>query len=94
MARRVLGAALLAFAVAGIAPAARAAESAPRHEEAPARPRRTVLHFGEDDIRGALTRPDGELVQAPRKVTEGSLLRMRRSFVDRALSGVAHGESR
>jgi hypothetical protein len=94
MARRVLGAALLAFAAAGIAPAARAAETAPRREEAPARPRRTVLHFGEDDIRGALTRPDGELVQAPRKVTEGSLLRMRRSFVDRALSGVAHGESR
>ena len=53
-----------------------------------------MLHFGEDDIRGALTRPDGELVQAPRKVTEGSLLRMRRSFVDRALSGAAHGESR
>jgi hypothetical protein len=94
MARRVLGAALLTFTVAGIAPAARAAESAPRREEAPARPRRTVIHFGEDDIRGALTRPDGELVQAPRKVTESSLLRMRRSFVDRALSGVAHGESR
>jgi len=86
MARRFLGAALLIFAVAGLVPQAR--------EGAPARPRRTVLHFGEDDIRGALTRPDGELVQAPRKVTEGSLLRMRRSFVDRALSGVAHGESR
>ena len=94
MARWVLGAARLTVAVAGILPSARAAESAPRHEETPARPRRTVLHFGEDDIRGALTRPDGELVQAPRKVTEGSLLRMRRSFVDRALSGVAHGESR
>jgi hypothetical protein len=53
-----------------------------------------VIHFGEDDIRGDITRPDGELVQAPRKMTEGSLLRMRRSFVDRALSGAARGESR
>ena len=86
--------AALAAAVASAVPAAWAADKAPAREEAPAKPRRTVLHFGEDDIRGALTRPDGELVQAPRKVSEGSLLRMRRSFVDRALSGVAHGESR
>jgi hypothetical protein len=50
------------------------------------RPRRTILHFGEDDIRGGITRPDGELVQAPRKVAEPSLLRVRRSFVDRALA--------
>jgi hypothetical protein len=91
MAGRFLWAALL---MASAVPATWAADKAPAREEAPAKPRRTVLHFGEDDIRGSLTRPDGELVQAPRKVTEGSLLRMRRSFVDRALSGVAHGESR
>jgi hypothetical protein len=94
MAGRFLTAALLATVAIGAAPAARAADGAPSRGEAPAKPRRTVLHFGEDDIRGALTRPDGELVQAPRKVTESSLLRMRRSFVDRALSGVANGESR
>jgi hypothetical protein len=51
-----------------------------------ARQKRTVLHFGEDDIRGGITRPDGELVQAPRKAHEESLLRVRRSFADRALS--------
>jgi len=61
-------------------------------EQPAARPRRTVIHFGEDDIRGDITRPDGELVQAPRRVAEGSLLRMRRSFIDRALSGAARGE--
>jgi hypothetical protein len=94
MAGRFLTAALLAMVAIGAASPARAADSAPSRGEAPAKPRRTVLHFGEDDIRGALTRPDGELVQAPRKVTESSLLRMRRSFVDRALSGVANGESR
>jgi hypothetical protein len=53
---------------------------------------RTVLHFGEDDIRGDITRPDGELVQAPRRVSESSLLRVRRSFVDRALASVARGQ--
>lgn len=53
---------------------------------------RTVLHFGEDDIRGDITRPDGELVQAPRRMSESSLLRIRRSFVDRALSSVARGQ--
>lgn len=55
-------------------------------EPQPSRPRRTVLHFGEDDIRGDIKRPDGELVQAPKKVAEPSLLRVRRSFVDRALA--------
>ncbi|MFL5378202.1 MAG: hypothetical protein ACJ787_09820 [Myxococcales bacterium] len=92
MARRFVQAALLAMVAAAVP--AWGAGKEPAREEAPTKPRRTVLHFGEDDIRGALTRPDGELVQAPRKVTESSLLRMRRSFVDRALSGVAHGESR
>ena len=53
---------------------------------------RTVLHFGEDDIRGGITRPDGELVQAPRRVSESSLLRIRRSFVDRALASIARGQ--
>jgi hypothetical protein len=55
------------------------------------RPRRTILHFGEDDIRGDITRPDGELVQAPRKVQEPTLLRVRRSFVDRALAAPLRG---
>jgi hypothetical protein len=54
--------------------------------------KRTVLRFGEDDIRGDLTRPDGELVQAPRKPAQPSLLRVRRNFLDRALSGAQRGQ--
>ncbi len=54
--------------------------------------KRTVLRFGEDDIHGDLTRPDGELVQAPRKPAAPTLLRVRRNFLDRALSGVARGQ--
>jgi len=81
--------ALAAAAVLGAFPVG-AAESG-THKPAAQRPRRTILHFGEDDIRGDITRPDGELVQAPRKVVEPSLLRVRRSFVDRALAAPLRG---
>jgi hypothetical protein len=71
---------------------ARAAEAEGKPAAAQqARPRRTILHFGEDDIRGGITRPDGELVQAPRRVAETSLLRVRRSFIDRALAAPLRG---
>jgi hypothetical protein len=83
----VLAAAAAALVAVGPA-AAREAES---RQPAPQRPRRTILHFGEDDIRGDITRPDGELVQAPRKVAEPSMLRVRRSFVDRALAAPLQG---
>jgi hypothetical protein len=94
MARRlwalVLASAAASGALADDRPQSRPA--AQTSEPASARPRRTVIHFGEDDIRGDITRPDGELVQAPRRVSEGTLLRIRRSFIDRALSGAARGE--
>jgi hypothetical protein len=91
---RNLWAFVLASAVASGAPAADAPQAtvAQSSDRTPARPRRTIIHFGEDDIRGDITRPDGELVQAPRRVSEGTLLRIRRSFIDRALSGAARGE--
>ena len=86
MVRRLLLAAVAAAALAASPAAADDTGARP-----PARPRRTVLHFGDDDIRGGITRPDGELVQAPRKVSEQSLLRVRRSFMDRALAAPLHG---
>lgn len=83
----ILAAALAATVCAGGAAAAQPSAQAPAGQ----RPRRTILHFGEDDIRGDITRPDGELVQAPRKVNEQSLLRVRRSFLDRALAAPLRG---
>jgi hypothetical protein len=87
MVRKLL---LAAAAVAALGAGVAAAEEAGARPPA-ARLRRTVLHFGEEDIRGDITRPDGELVQAPRRVSEQSLLRVRRSFVDRALAPPLHG---
>ena len=80
-----------AAAAAVVATGAAAAREADSRQPVPQRPRRTILHFGEDDIRGDITRPDGELVQAPRKVAEPSMLRVRRSFVDRALAAPLQG---
>lgn len=82
---------MAAVAVAVAALGARAADNGSTVARAPQN-RRTVLHFGEDDIRGDITRPDGELVQAPRKVAESSLLRVRRNFLDRALAAPARGQ--
>lgn len=82
----LLAAAAAAFLWTGAAAADDAGKKPPT-----ARPRRTVLHFGEDDIRGGITRPDGELVQAPRRVSDQSLVRVRRSFLDRALAASLHG---
>jgi len=82
----------LVLAVALFASASALAEGETEDGRRPAaRQKRTVLHFGEDDIRGGITRPDGELVQAPRKAHEDSLLRIRRSFADRALSAPLAG---
>ena len=94
MARKLFGIVLAGVLASGAAVGdpAKAAPAQQRGDQPPARPRRTIIHFGEDDIRGDITRPDGELVQAPRRVAEGTLLRMRRSFIDRALSGAARGE--
>jgi len=78
-----------AAALLGAGPAA--AGEASGGQPAPQRPRRTILHFGEEDIRGGITRPDGELVQAPRRVAVPSMLRVRRSFVDRALAAPLQG---
>jgi hypothetical protein len=83
----IVGLAAAGLVGAGSAAAAEAAGKAPAAQ----RPRRTILHFGDDDIRGDITRPDGELVQAPRRVAEPTLLRVRRSFVDRALAAPLQG---
>ena len=94
MAPKLWGVVLVSALAAGAAAGepVKAAPAQQRSDQPAARPRRTIIHFGEDDIRGDITRPDGELVQAPRRLAEGSLLRMRRSFIDRALSGAARGE--
>ena len=69
-----------------------AADSVQSEQRGEGSKKRTVLHFGDDDIHGDLTRPAGELVQAPRKPSSPTLLRVRKNFLDRALSGAQSGQ--
>ena len=74
--------AVLALAVAS--GTAAAPEPAPGQKPAP-EPRieyqkKTVINFDDDTIQGDLTRPDGEYVEARRKVGHSSLIRIRESW--------------
>jgi len=48
----------------------------------------TEYNFSEDTIAGDLTRPDGEYVEARRKVRHSNLIRIRKSFRDKVLQSV------
>ena len=48
----------------------------------------TQYDFKDDTIAGDLTRPDGEYVQARRKVRHSNLIRIRKNFRDKILQSV------
>lgn len=48
----------------------------------------TELNFDDDTIEGDLTRPDGELVEAKRKVNHTNLIKIRSGFRDQVLESV------
>jgi len=65
-----------------------ASSTAARAEETIEYEKNTVLDFDEDTIQGDLTRPDGELVDAKRRVSHSNLVRVRESFRDQVLESV------
>jgi hypothetical protein len=50
--------------------------------------KRTEFSFEEDTIEGDLTRPDGEYVEALKKVPHSNLIRIREDFWEKALQSV------
>ncbi len=42
--------------------------------------KKTVINFDDDTIQGDLTRPDGEYVEARKRVTHSSLIRIREDW--------------
>jgi hypothetical protein len=48
----------------------------------------TQYNFQDDTISGDLTRPDGEYVEARRKVRHSNLIRIRKNFRDKILQSV------
>ncbi|HZZ84937.1 MAG TPA: adventurous gliding motility protein CglF [Anaeromyxobacteraceae bacterium] len=79
--RSGIGAMVVALALLGARAAA--AEEAPRQQKPPPRveyEKKTVINFDDDTIQGDLTRPDGEYVEARKKVGHSSLIRIRESW--------------
>jgi len=65
-----------------LAPAAvRAEEPAPKVEYE----KKTVINFEDDTIEGDLKRPDGEYVEARRKVDHSNLIKIREEWRDKVM---------
>jgi hypothetical protein len=50
--------------------------------------RKTVINFEDDTIQGDLTRPDGEYLDARKKVEHSNLIRIRKNFRSEVLESV------
>ena len=50
--------------------------------------KRTVINFEDDTIEGDLTKPDGEYVEARKKVRHSNLIKIREEFKDKVLQSV------
>ena len=48
-----------------------------------------VINFEDDTISGDLTKPDGEYVEARKKVNHTNLIRIREEFKDKVLQSVS-----
>ncbi len=65
-----------------LSPAAAAAEDAPSKVEYE---KKTVINFEDDTIEGDLKRPDGEYVEARRKVDHSNLIKIREEGRDKVM---------
>jgi hypothetical protein len=82
--RSMLAAIVLALPLAG------AAQSAPAPKEGQPAPKveyekKTVINFEDDTIEGDLKRPDGEYVEARRKVDHSNLIKIREEWRDKVM---------
>jgi hypothetical protein len=78
--RRFLLAIALAFPLAAGAQAKKEAP-APKVEYE----KKTVINFEDDTIQGDLTRPDGEYVEARKKVEHSNLIKIRENWRDKVM---------
>ena len=75
------------MALAG-APATRAADPAPAQGGAQPRieyEKKTVINFEDDTIEGDLKRPDGEYVEARKRVDHSNLIKIRENWHDKVM---------
>jgi len=50
--------------------------------------KQTTINFEDDTIEGDLTKPDGEYVEARKKVKHSNLIRIREEFKDKVMQSV------
>ena len=51
--------------------------------------KKTVINFDDDTIQGDLTRPDGEYVEARKRVSHSNLIKIREEWRDKVKQAVA-----
>jgi hypothetical protein len=69
----------LAFPLAAGAQAKKAPENKVEYEK------KTVINFDDDTIQGDLTRPDGEYVEARKRVAHSNLIKIREDWRDKVM---------
>ncbi len=72
---------LLAVMVAGLSGMGEAAQD----QSGVTYEKKTVINFEDDTIQGDLTRPDGEYIEARKKVQHSNLIRIREEFRQKVL---------
>ena len=70
---------VLAFPLAVVAQAKKGAENKVEYEK------KTVINFDDDTISGDLTRPDGEYVEARKRVSHSNLIKIRDNWQDKVM---------
>ena len=69
--------------------AAAAQDAKPETRERIEYEKKTVINFDDDTIQGDLTRPDGEYVEARKKVQHSNLIKIREEWRDRVKQAAA-----
>ncbi len=77
----------LMMVFSAILPLAVSAQSKDKPQQQPAvqYEKKTVINFEDDTIQGDLTRPDGEYVEARRKVSHSNLIKIREDWHDKVM---------
>ena len=79
---------LIVVGALALAPVAYAQDEGKKGEENVRYSKQTTINFEDDTIEGDLTKPDGEYVEARKKVRHSNLIRIREEFKDKVMQSV------
>ncbi len=80
--KRLIAVAALAFAFSALAEDEAPADKNVKYSKT------TTINFEDDTIEGDLTKPDGEYVEARKRVKHSNLIRIREEFKDKVMESV------